>query len=138
MTISLVIPGPPVAKGRPRISTRGGFARAYTPAKTVAYEGLVAMAGHEAMAGRAPIEGALRLGMVATFQVPASWSKKKTAAALEGAVRPAGRPDADNILKAIGDGLNGVVWRDDAQIVEVSLSKRYGAVPGVSLTVEAI
>ena len=39
------VPGTPVGKGRPRVSTRGGkFAKMYTPEKTAYYESLVALA----------------------------------------------------------------------------------------------
>ena len=125
------VPGVPVAKGRPRVTTRGGRPCAYTPAKTVAYEGMVALAGQEAMDGQEPFDGPLRVEIVATFPIPASWSPKKKAAALW----HVGRPDGDNILKAIGDGLNGVVWRDDSILASTEVAKRYGAVPGVAVTV---
>jgi Holliday junction resolvase RusA-like endonuclease len=79
------------------------------------------------MAGRAPFSGPLFLSVVATFPIAKSWSAKKKASARY----HTSRPDADNILKAIGDGLNGVVWGDDAQIARASIEKRYGATPGV-------
>jgi Holliday junction resolvase RusA-like endonuclease len=132
--ISFTVPGTPVAKGRPRLTTRGGFARAFTPAKTVAYEGLVALAGQDAMAGQPPLDCALALDIVAWFPIPPSWSKKKRAAA----VFHIGRPDGDNILKAIGDGLNGVVWRDDSLIAQCSITKRYGDTPGAAITVRRL
>jgi Holliday junction resolvase RusA-like endonuclease len=49
-----------------------------------------------------------------------------------------GRPDGDNILKAIGDGLNGVVWRDDSLIAQCSITKRYGDTPGAAITVRRL
>lgn len=129
--IHFTVPGQPIAKGRPRISTRGGFARAYTPVKTVAYEGLVAMAGQEAMAGAAPFEGPVAIEVTAVFQIPASWSKRRKAEAQW----HTSRPDQDNIVKAIGDGLNGVVWRDDSQIASSRVLKVYGERPGVRVVV---
>ena len=43
--IKFSVPGAPVGKGRPKISSRGGkFARMYTPEKTASYENLVALA----------------------------------------------------------------------------------------------
>lgn len=132
--ITFSVPGVPVAKGRPRMTVRSGMARAFTPARTVAYEGLVAHAGAEAMRGRSPLDGPLSLNVVATFPIPKSWPKKRQAAALH----HTGRPDADNILKAIGDGLNQVVWADDSQLARVSVEKRYGAVPGVTITVQSL
>lgn len=35
------------------------------------------------------------------------------------------KPDLDKLLRAVGDALTGIVWRDDAQIVLVTASKRY-------------
>lgn len=42
--IEFTIPGVPVAKGRPKFSTRGGYAQAYTPSKTTKAEQFVAIA----------------------------------------------------------------------------------------------
>ena len=67
--------------------------------------------------------------------IPSSWSKKKQAAAEAGEVRPTGRPDLDNIVKLYADAFNGVVWRDDSQVVRVVSEKRYSDRPGVLVTV---
>jgi Holliday junction resolvase RusA-like endonuclease len=135
--IRFTIPGPPVGKGRPRVSGRAGFARLYTPEKTASYESRVAMAGHIAMQDCAVLEGALAVTLDIAVQIPASWSKKRQAAALAGTVLPTTKPDIDNVEKAIFDGLNGVVWKDDVQVVQVSKRKRYGDQPGVAVTIEA-
>ena len=133
--IRFTIPGPPQGKGRARATVRGGFARLYTPQKTVAYEGLVAHQAQIAMEGRPLIEGPVQLDLLIRCAVPASWSQKKQRAALEGRIFPAVKPDADNIVKAIGDACNGVVWRDDVQAVDGAWRKRYAEVPGVVVTV---
>lgn len=130
--IRFTVPGPPQGKGRPRFSTFGGRARAFTPTKTVAYEGLIALAAQDVMAGAPPLDGPVKVTAFATFAVPQSWSKKRKAEASY----HTGKPDADNIAKAIGDGLNGVVWRDDSQIAVCTVFKSYGPVPG--LTVEVV
>lgn len=136
--ITFTIPGQPVGKGRARVSRRGGFARLYTPEKTASYESLVALAGQQAMAGRPVIEGAVAVTLRIAVQVPASWSKKKQAAALDGQVHPTTKPDIDNVEKAIFDGLNGVVWKDDVQVVQVVKAKRYGAKPGVEVAIQTM
>lgn len=41
--LKFTIPGVPVAKGRPKFSTRGGYAQAYTPSKTTKAEQHVAI-----------------------------------------------------------------------------------------------
>jgi Holliday junction resolvase RusA-like endonuclease len=132
--IRFTVPGKPVAKGRPRLSTRGGFARAYTPAKTVAYEGLVAMAGQEAMAGAAPYTGPVAVSLTAVFPIPSSWPKKRRAEAHW----HTGKPDGDNLAKSVGDGLNGVCWRDDSQVASWRVLKTYGETPGLHVEVTAL
>jgi Holliday junction resolvase RusA-like endonuclease len=117
------------------VGTIAGHARLFTPAKTVAYEGLVAHVAQQAMAGRPPFDGACTITIDCVMQIPASWSKRKQHLAEIGCVHPCVKPDADNVLKAIGDGCNGVVWRDDVQIVRVTMAKRYGVTPAVHVTV---
>jgi Holliday junction resolvase RusA-like endonuclease len=136
--VSFTVPGEPQGKGRPRIGKVGAHARMFTPAKTVAYEGLVAHAAQQAMAGAAPFEAPCRIELDVLCSVPASWSQKKQAQALTGAIRPAKKPDADNVLKAVCDGINGVVWKDDVQAVDVLLRKTYAATPGVRVRVAAL
>lgn len=132
--ISFTVPGEPVAKGRARAFVRNGHVAHYTPEKTARYENLVRLAAQQAMAGRLPIEGAVNLTVVAYLGIPVSWSLKKQRAAAVGEVFPTKKPDLDNILKAIKDGMNGVAWRDDAQVVQVVASKDYGQ-PRVEVTV---
>lgn len=137
LSIRFTIPGPPVPKGRARAGrTRDGRPIHFTPAKTRSYEALVALAAQQAMAGAEPFAKgqALLLKVDATLPVPASWSQKKRQAALDGALLPGSRPDIDNLVKAASDGCNGILWADDSQIAWLWASKRYGAVPG--LTVE--
>jgi Holliday junction resolvase RusA-like endonuclease len=136
MVITFTVPGQPVGKGRPRIA-RGAFARLYTPEKTASYESRVAMAGHIAMGDCAVLEGAVVVRLDIQVQIPASWSKVKQARALAGELHPTTKPDIDNVEKAIFDGLNGVVWKDDVQVVEVTKRKRYGEQPGVGVSIQA-
>lgn len=133
--VSFLVPGEPVGKGRPRVSTIAGHARMYTPAKTANYEGLIATSGSNAMAGRELLQGPVMVEIRVNLSVPKSWSKKKQAAALAGDVMPTKKPDFDNVLKAICDGLNGVVWKDDVQVVDVFARKRFGDTPGVQVRI---
>lgn len=133
--VSFTVPGEPIGKGRPRATSINGAARLYTPKKTANYEGLIAHAAQQAMDGAPPMECACQVQLSITVPVPASWSKKKQAAALAGQVMPTKKPDADNVVKAVFDGMNGVVWRDDVQAVDLFVRKRYGAAPGVHVRV---
>ena len=63
--------------------------------------------------------------MVRISTPPASWSQKKQRAALAGQAFPTSKPDVDNVVKGIFDACNEVVWKDDKQVVDVAISKRY-------------
>lgn len=39
--------------------------------------------------------------------------------------RPTKAPDLDKLMRSVGDALNGVVWRDDSQVCEATIRKRY-------------
>ncbi len=106
-----------------------GYASGYTPAKTKAYEQAVRWAASGAMRRKVPFDGPVALTVFALFQIPASWSARKKALALTGDIRPTVKPDADNALKAIADGCNGVVFRDDVQVVDAHIYKFYDASP---------
>lgn len=136
--IAFTVPGQPQGKGRPRIGKIGQHARMFTPAKTVAYEGLIAHAAQAAMAGRPMLNEAVGVNVCIDCQVPASWSQKKQRAALAGEVLPESKPDADNVVKAVFDGLNGVLWRDDVLVVDLRVRKRYSATPCVRVEVWSV
>jgi Holliday junction resolvase RusA-like endonuclease len=119
--IRFVIPGRVGGKGRPRATAIGGHARMYTPAKTVSMEAMVRGFGAAAMCGGALMDGPLHLAVVVSLERPASWSKRKRA---ETPI-PTGKPDLDNVVKLIGDALNGVVWRDDSQIASLHIHRQF-------------
>jgi Holliday junction resolvase RusA-like endonuclease len=52
-----------------------------------------------------------------------------------GLLLPAGRPDVDNLAKLAMDALNGVFWIDDAQIADLTVTKRYRDTPGTSVSI---
>jgi Holliday junction resolvase RusA-like endonuclease len=136
--VTFHVPGIPVGKQRPRISTRGGFVRSFTPPKTVSYEGLVSLAAERSMAGRDLLTGPVAMSLKITLPIAQSWSLKKKNAALRGEIRPTGRPDLDNIAKAISDACNGIVYGDDSQVVLLTASKHYAEIPGVFVQVENV
>ena len=83
----------PIPKGRPRFTRFGGV---YTPPMTRAYESTIAYMARQYF--KKPLEGDVRLTI--TFRV------KRMA-------------DLDNLVKAVTDALNGIVYNDDRQIVEI-------------------
>ena len=132
--LSFTVPGLPQGKGRARF----GNGRAYTPAKTVAYEGLIALAGQQAMEDRPLVERPVYLIVDAFFPIPKSWPKARKQKAETSLVWHVAKPDGDNILKAVGDGLNGIVWKDDSQIAFAKITKQYAEVPRLAIMVEVL
>jgi Holliday junction resolvase RusA-like endonuclease len=131
-SVTIVIAGAAVAKGRPRI-TRMGFA--YTPAKTRRYEAHGRLAAQEAMNGRVPIAVPVRAEITVDLPVPVSWSAKRQDAALRGKIRPTSRPDADNYVKSAMDAINAIAVTDDSLVVELVAEKRYARVPKLSIVI---
>jgi len=128
--ITFTIPGAPQGKAR----ARAGNGHHYTPAKTAAYENLIAGKARDAMGNQPPTEDAVILYAIAYYPIANSWSKRKQRAALSGDLPCTSKPDGDNVLKAILDACNGVVYRDDRQVTDMRLEKRYSAIPGVTVT----
>ena len=133
--ITIVVNGEAVAKGRPRITKRGF---AYTPAATRKYQAHARLAAGLAMADRPPLHGPARLELLVELPVPASWSKRKHAAAIKGDVLPTSRPDLDNFVKSGLDAMNTIVIVDNSQIVEVQARKTYGDQPKLVATVHPL
>ena len=142
--IEFFVPGAPVGKGRPRAARRGAGVVMFTPGKTADYEALVAATAAAALAGDALagdalahqlLDGPLEAVLEMRFPVPASWSKAKRARALAGAEWHTSKPDADNVTKAILDACNGVVFRDDAQVVVMIATKAFSEEPGVRVVI---
>lgn len=116
------VEGQPEGKARPRF-TRAGIT--FTPKKTVAYEERIRDRFLQAGGKMVPYGGYVFINVEAIFDIPKSYPKKKREACLCGGIRPDKKPDADNILKAVLDALNGVAYEDDRQVVEVLCIKKY-------------
>lgn len=141
--IEFVVQGKPIAQPRPRATTRRGGARrggirmiqADDDHAIHAYKQHVALFGRRAKPG-GPLFEKLRVDLV--FVLPAIGKPPKEP-------RPrswAGvRPDLDNLVKAVLDALNGVLWLDDAQVVLLSAAKHRaadGEGPSTSVRVQPV
>jgi len=121
--ITFTVPGEPVPQPRARVSTRGGFARAYVPAKhpVHAYRQAVAIAGK--MAGLGTITEPIQVCVVSVFQRPKS---HVTARGVVATAPRLPRPDVDNLAKAVLDALGD--FFDDTLVESLQVSKSYGDV----------
>ena len=132
LAVSFVVEGKAVGKGRPRVSTIAGKPRLYTPKTTVAWELLVAAAARSAMGSQSQSEHPMSVRISIDVQIPQSWSKARQKSAEIGQAVP-GKPDLDNVAKAVLDACNGIVYKDDAQVVRLTVDKRYARVPMVEV-----
>lgn len=112
--LSFEIGGDPVPKARPRMTKTG---HVYTPAKSRAWEIAVRVIAVEQLATiiTEPCTGALRIDLC--FYLRRGKTVKRE--------HPSVKPDLDNLAKSVLDALNGVLYVDDAQIVELFVRKRY-------------
>ena len=134
--VTFMVEGTPVPKGRPRFARRGKFVSTYSPKTTVDYETKVAEAAQLAMGSSEPLETPVGAYIYITLPIPASYSKKRTQACLSGEERPTKKSDIDNFCKAVFDGMNGIVFVDDSQIVSLHSTKVYGTVGMVEVMVK--
>ncbi len=68
------------------------------------------------------------------FEIPKSWSKVKK----DGAKWHISRPDTDNLVKGVKDALNGIAYRDDAQVCFLQARKQYAQTSGILIEIEEI
>lgn len=121
-----------VGKGRPRLTTRGGYAHAYTPAKTREFESLVSWSAKQAMCQCLPVASGCALFVQITVP-PLSWSRKRRSDVFGAFCSK--KPDTDNVAKAILDAMNGVVYEDDAQVAGLIVQKFYAEKDEINIKV---
>lgn len=115
--VIFTIPGIPTAWARARTNGRIHF----TPGKQRQAMSVIQTIAYDAMNGGAPIDKPVRMTIHAYWPYPKTMSQKKRA---EQHHRPS-RPDWDNVAKLVGDSLNGIVYADDALIVDGRVLKMF-------------
>lgn len=136
MTCDFVVEGKPVGKGRPRFKRMGNFVQTYTPTATADYEKLVRLIFQNA--GGAITDKPVRVEITAFFAPPKSARKKDKIEMLANRILPEKKPDCDNIAKIVLDALNKIAYKDDSQVIELSVKKLYSEVANVSVHIEEI
>lgn len=126
--------GDPVGKARPRMNTRTG--RAYTPTNTKLYEYSLRQWFIREYPNFKPIESRVKVTIIAYFSVPKSTSKKKEAEMSNQNISPTKKPDIDNIIKIVLDAMNKFAFRDDTQVTELEIKKKYDKTPRIYIKIE--
>ena len=126
----------PQAQARPRATRMGKGIRLYDPKKTADFKKqlrLLAQAEHVE-----PLQDALSVEIWFYRAVQKSISKKEHIRRTTGCVRPIKKPDIDNLCKATLDSFNGILWKDDSQIVDLNLHKYYSDNPRIEIELEEL
>jgi len=133
--VTYMVYGEAVGKGRPRFARRGNFTSTYTPQKTKTYEDEIKMMASAAMGSSEPLETPITVAIYISIGIPASFSKKRHKDALKNIEKPMKKPDIDNIAKCFLDAMNGIIYLDDKQVVNLHVKKVYAETPCVQVMV---
>ena len=142
VVLRFTLPILPRGQKRPRataVRVAGGrfAARAYKDSAQRNYEAKL-RALLEQHRPETPWQGPVELRVLAFMPIPASKSLKWKTAAAAGAVRHVSKPDVSNIVKQVEDVMNGLFWRDDAQVVSVVAEKLYSVEPRYEISVTCL
>ena len=119
------VAGKPKSKRTGNISTKGSFARLIKNPETAIFENLIKISFRSKHMSHAITDNAVKIEINAFFRPPNNFSKKKLKM-IEGDEYPiCKKPDCSNIIKVVEDGLNGVAFFDDKQIIDTSCRKFY-------------
>jgi crossover junction endodeoxyribonuclease RusA len=138
--VEFSVVGIPVAQGGMRAFVVGGVARVTNknPKNLADWRRAIAQAAGTAMAQRGLFLGPVDVDV--TFTLP----RPRSHYGARGGVKPAApvhvqtRPDLDKEVRALLDGITGVVVHDDAQVASLSARKVYGETPGCDVKVRRI
>jgi len=136
MTFTLNIPGEPRGQGRPRFARTTSGVTTYTDSETKGYQNLIRTMANIARVRM--IDGPVSIAIVAYFEIPKSATKTKRAEMRAGLTYPTKRPDIDNLAKAVLDALNSIAFKDDAQVCELTIRKRWADEPSVRVEIKAL
>jgi Holliday junction resolvase RusA-like endonuclease len=120
--ITFEVAGDPVPQPRARISTRGGFGRAYVPGSHPVHDYRARLAEAARSAGLTDTGEPLNVVIDAVFARPKSHYRK---AGVKPDAPKLPRPDVDNIGKAVLDALQDVMG-DDTNVARLVVEKSYG------------
>ena len=132
MIYHITIDGKPQPKERPKVYNGHGI----TPTRTRNYEAMIASLWLQKH--YPTLEGAIKVDIEFYYPIPQTWSKKKKEAAERFDIVPTVRPDLDNLVKIVLDGLNGIAFEDDKQIALIWSQKLYSRNPRTEVYVSRL
>jgi Holliday junction resolvase RusA-like endonuclease len=136
MILRFDVPGNPQGKRRARFARAGHFIKSYQDPVTVNYETFIREMFCLAYPKFVPLEIPLEIFIDAHCAMPKT-SEKKRRMMLQGKIRPAKKPEVDNIAKVILDALTGLAFKNDSQVVALYVHKDYSEQPRVHVLIIA-
>lgn len=135
-TISFEIMGDPVAQGRPRAGkTFAGKTVLYDPAKSREFKQYVKLIASQHQPQEL-ISGPIYLSVDVYRPIPKKYQTKPKLELIEkGLLLPTTKPDVDNYVKGVKDGLSKIIWQDDSQVVSLNVRKFYSMTPKVFVNI---
>lgn len=126
--INIVYPVKPKPAPRPRVTRFGTYNnKDYTDWKS----GLKLLAKTKI---KRPIETPIFLKIYFFYEIPKNWTKVKK----ENAKWHTSKPDIDNLVKSVMDSFNGVIYKDDGQVVKIEAQKKYSVKSYVEIEIKEI
>ena len=135
--MQIIVEGKPEPQLRPRATRIGNSIRLYDPKTTTDYKNLVKWTAKQQWKQK-PLECPLVVELDIYRQIPKSTSKKRRKLKNERVIRPVVKPDIDNYSKGILDSLNGIVYKDDSQVVSLIANKYYSDNPRVEINISEV
>lgn len=130
-SLTIFVPGLPVAQPRPRAVAIKGKARMYSPGTSNEWKACVIHALRDVVARAGSFPAGVPLRCDLTFYLPrpqGHFGSGKNACFLKPSAptRPTGKPDRDNLDKAVCDAITASgLWADDSQVTDGRIRKRY-------------
>lgn len=139
--IEFKVEGKAVPQPRPRVyQTASGKSKAVNSRQSITYKRLVKLTAKSYMnRNRLSIaEYPIAVHLTFVYAPPKSYTKKKLKAIQDGLLMYQKKPDLDNLAKGVLDALNNTIYKDDSQIVELSVRKQYGDTDHVLVVIEKL
>lgn len=131
--IRFTVYGEPAGKGSTTAFYSPKQKRTFThsPKSTVKWEQAVNLCAQAYAPAGGLLDGPLEMHL--QFFLPKPKSAPKTRRTW-----PDKKPDLDKLIRAVGDALTNVIYKDDARIVSVTASKDYDVTPRVEVIIAPV
>lgn len=142
LSIEFTAYGTPKGQPRPRATKRGNRAGVYDPGTSNDWKDAVRFAAKEAWKSKVQFTGPVCIWIMCRMPRPVNHIRANGTLKEWAPVWVDGRPDLDNVMKAILDALTSIgIWKDDAQVARCVVEKSYvnpGGCPRAEIRIQEL